>query len=128
MGKKGKNGKETDKEEALAPVKGGKDRFMWLFVFFDLPVLTKQERSVATKFRNFLIKDGYMMIQFSVYARICNGADRVDKHLLRLDKQIPEKGSVRVIQITDKQYERMKILVGTKKNNEKTKTEQLVLF
>ncbi|HRK98061.1 MAG TPA: CRISPR-associated endonuclease Cas2 [Alphaproteobacteria bacterium] len=105
-----------------------KDRFMWLFVFFDLPVMTKPERKTATRFRNFLLKDGYMMIQFSVYARICNGADRVDKHLLRLNTQIPEKGSVRVIQITDKQYERMKILVGTRKNNEKTKTEQLVLF
>lgn len=105
-----------------------KDRFMWLFVFFDLPVKTKPERRVATRFRNFLLKDGYMMLQFSVYARICNGQDRVDKHLLRLKASIPEKGSVRVIQITDKQYERMKILVGEKKNNEKTKAEQLVLF
>lgn len=105
-----------------------KDKFMWLFVFFDLPVLTKPERRTATRFRNFLLKDGYMMIQFSVYARICNGQDRVDKHLKRLQSVIPEKGSVRVMQITDKQYERMKILVGTRKNNEKTKAEQLVLF
>ncbi|PJB73052.1 MAG: CRISPR-associated endonuclease Cas2 [Alphaproteobacteria bacterium CG_4_9_14_3_um_filter_47_13] len=105
-----------------------KDRFMWLFVFFDLPVKTKPERRTATRFRNFLLKDGYMMIQFSVYARICNGQDRTDKHLQRLKSVIPEKGSVRVMQITDKQYERMKILVGTKKNNEKTKAEQLVLF
>lgn len=105
-----------------------KDRFMWIFVFFDLPVGTKQERQTATRFRNRLLKDGYMMIQFSVYARICNGQDRVDKHMQRLNAQIPSKGSVRVIQITDKQYERMKILVGTKKNNEKPKAEQLVLF
>ena len=101
---------------------------MWLFVFFDLPVKTKPERRTATQFRNFLLKDGYMMIQFSVYARICNGQDRIDKHLQRLHLSIPQKGSVRVMQVTDKQYERMKILVGTKKNNEKTKTEQLVLF
>lgn len=101
---------------------------MWLFVFFDLPVQTKPERRTATRFRNFLLKDGYMMIQFSVYARICNGHDRVDKHLQRLNKIIPEKGSVRVMQITDKQYERMKILVGTKKNNEKANSDQLVLF
>ena len=69
-----------------------------------------------------------MMIQFSVYARVCNGKDRVDKHLLRLQSNIPARGSVRAIQITDKQYERMKILVGTRKNNEKTRAEQLVLF
>ena len=101
---------------------------MWLFVFFDLPVGTKAERGTATRFRNFLLKDGYMMVQFSVYARICNGQDRVDKHMKKLQATIPNKGSVRVIQITDKQYERMKILVGTRKNNEKTKTEQLILF
>lgn len=105
-----------------------KDRFMWLFVFFDLPVKTKTERRVSTRFRNFLLKDGYMMIQFSVYARICNGQDRVDKHLRRLQLGIPEKGSVRMMQITDKQYERMKILVGNRSKNEKTKSEQLLLF
>lgn len=101
---------------------------MWLFVFFDLPVKTKTERRTATRFRNFLLKDGYMMLQFSVYARICNGQDRVEKHMRRLQSQIPEKGSVRAMQITDKQYERMKILVGETRNNEKTKAEQLILF
>lgn len=101
---------------------------MWLFVFFDLPVMTKPERRTATRFRNFLLKDGYMMIQFSVYARICNGQERIDKHMRRLQGSIPEKGSVRVMQITDKQYERMKILVGNCQKNEKTKAEQLVLF
>lgn len=101
---------------------------MWLFVFFDLPVQTAPERRAATRFRNFLLKDGYMMIQFSVYARVCNGQDRVDKHMRRLQASIPEKGSVRAMQITDKQYERTRILVGNRRINEKTKAEQLVLF
>lgn len=105
-----------------------KDRFMWLFVFFDLPVKEKPERHRAAKFRNFLLKDGYMMIQLSVYARICNGQDRGEKHVQRLNANLPEEGSVRVIQITDKQYERMKTLVGKRTKNEKTKAEQLVLF
>lgn len=101
---------------------------MWLFVFFDLPVKTKTERRAATRFRNFLLKDGYMMLQFSVYGRICNGHERVDKHLKRLSASLPKSGSVRALQITDKQYERMKTLVGTKRINEKTKAEQLILF
>jgi len=101
---------------------------MWLFVFFDLPVKTKSERRVATSFRNFLIKDGYMMLQWSVYARVCNGQERVDKHMLRLQSVLPKNGSVRVLQITDKQYERMKILIGKRTIREKTKTEQLLLF
>jgi CRISPR-associated protein Cas2 len=105
-----------------------KDRLMWLFVFYDLPTQTKKDRKTAARFRNFLLKDGYMMLQYSVYARICNGKDRVEKHLGRLDSILPSEGSVRVLKITDKQYERMKILVGTRKNNEETKAEQLVLF
>ncbi len=105
-----------------------KDRFMWLFVFFDLPVKEKHERHAAAKFRNFLLKDGYMMIQLSVYGRICNGQDRVDKHIQRIQANLPAKGSVRAMQITDKQYERMKTLVGNRTKNEKTKAEQLVLF
>lgn len=105
-----------------------KDRFMWILVFFDLPVTTKPERGAATRFRNFLLKDGYMMLQFSVYGRICNGQDRVDKHHQRLQANLPQKGSVRVLQVTEKQFERMKTLVGNRTKNEKTKAEQLLLF
>lgn len=104
------------------------NRFVWLFVFFDLPVKEKHERKAAARFRNFLLKDGYLMIQLSVYARICNGQDRLDKHLQRVESNLPAQGSVRAFQITDKQYERMKVLVGKRTNNEKAKAEQLVLF
>ena len=48
-------------------------RFVWMFVFFDLPVGTKADRRWATKFRNFLKDDGFMMLQWSVYARVCRG-------------------------------------------------------
>jgi len=48
-------------------------RFVWLFVLFDLPVGTKLERRDATRFRNFLKDDGFMMLQYSVYARVCRG-------------------------------------------------------
>lgn len=104
------------------------DRFMWLFVFFDLPVLSKEERRAAVRFRNFLLNDGYMMMQLSVYARVCNGQERVEKHVKRLEHAIPAKGSVRVIQITDRQYERMKILIGKRNAREEKKVEQLLLF
>lgn len=43
-------------------------KFMRMIVFFDLPVGTARERKAATKFRNFLIKDGYHMVQYSVYS------------------------------------------------------------
>ena len=101
---------------------------MWLMIFFDLPVGTKKQRRDATQFRNFLKKDGFLMLQFSVYARICRAEEGVDKHLNRICQYLPPVGSVRSLQITDRQYERMKHLVGRAKKSENKATEQLVLL
>ncbi len=101
---------------------------MWLFVFFDLPVGTKKDRREAGKFRKFLQNDGYDMMQLSVYTRVCRGQDAADKHLGRLQKNLPPKGSVRALPVTQRQYARMKLLVGTRKKNEELAKEQLVLL
>jgi len=103
-------------------------RFMYLFVMFDLPVTTKAERKVATQFRNFLKKDGFDMLQYSVYTRICRGQDAVDKHLKRLQSALPSNGGVRALQVTDKQYARMMVLVGNRKGHEEKGADQLVLL
>jgi CRISPR-associated protein Cas2 len=103
-------------------------RIVWLFVFFDLPVGTKVERRVATRFRNFLKDDGYMMLQLSVYARVCRGEEAGDKHLQRVTKNLPKKGSVRCLQVTDKQYGRMRLLVGEATKNERVAPQQMVLL
>lgn len=109
-------------------MKADEVRILWLFVFFDLPVGTKPERRAATRFRNFLKDDGYMMLQWSVYARVCRGEEAVDKHLLRVTKSLPSKGSVRALQVTDKQYARMRLLLGTATKNEKIAPQQMVLL
>ncbi len=90
------------------------NKFMRILVFFDLPVITAKERKAATKFRNFLLKDGYHMVQWSVYSRICNGTDAVAMHKSRLNQNLPEKGSVRMLTLTEKQYESIEVLLGTK--------------
>lgn len=101
---------------------------MWLFVFFDLPVGTKAERRNATRFREFLKDDGFMMLQFSVYARVDRGEEAVDKHLARVAKRLPPKGNVRTLTVTDRQYARMRLLVGESTKNEKAASQQLVLL
>lgn len=88
------------------------NKFMRILVFFDLPVKTASERRAATQFRNFLLKDGYHMVQYSVYTRICNGSDAVEKHETRLKLHLPPKGSIRSLVVTEKQYDSMKILLG----------------
>ena len=101
---------------------------MWLIVFFDLPTTEKKDRKASAQFRQFLIRDGYLMIQFSVYGRICKGSDRIEKHYERLHRRLPPKGHVRCLQITDKQYGRTKILVGNKTINEEKATDRLIII
>jgi CRISPR-associated protein Cas2 len=103
-------------------------RYVWLMVFFDLPVKSKKQRRVATKFRKFLVGDGYIMLQYSVYARICRGQEAVTKHMGRLTKSLPEEGSVRSLQVTDTQYARMKTLVGKRRPEETLGTGQMLLL
>ena len=92
---------------------------MRVIVFFDLPVKSKEERAEATKFRNNLVKEGYYMVQFSVYARLCNGVDSANAHLERMKYFAPTTGSIRCMVVTEKQYASMKVLVGKKKEKEK---------
>ena len=73
------------------------NRLMRILVFFDLPVKTKAERTAATRFRNFLLADGYHMVQLSVYARICAGADSVAAHQARLAAAVPARGRRRLV-------------------------------
>lgn len=104
-------------------------RFMRLMVFFDLPTLTKADKRAYTLFHRFLVKDGYDMLQWSVYARIVNGLDDVSKHQRRLEANLPAQGSVRCMKISEKQYAAMEILVGTKTvQEEKIGNLQLLLF
>ena len=93
---------------------------MRMIVFFDLPTLTKTDRRNASRLRNFLLKDGYTMLQLSVYSRICKGQDDVEKHAKRLKSLIPKTGSVRLLTVTEKQYASMEILVGSLKKEEET--------
>lgn len=102
---------------------------MRILVFFDLPVVTKRERRHYQQFRNFLQTDGYDMLQFSVYGRICNGIHGTGKHIERLKRHMPPKGSVRVMTITEKQYGNMQIMLGTPTATERNiDAQQLSLF
>lgn len=102
-------------------------RYMRLLVFFDLPVKTKKERFFASRFRRDLQNAGFMMLQYSVYCRVCKGQDSVNLYVLLLSKIVPPRGSIRVLSITDMQYARMTVLLGKQKLQEKIHS-QLLLF
>ena len=98
-------------------------------MFFDLPVKTKKQRREASQFRNFLLNDGYHMVQFSVYARVCNGMDAVNKHRGRIKNNLPENGAIRLLVITERQYEAIDILLGgLSQADDSFQWEQLSIF
>lgn len=103
-------------------------KFMRLLVFFDLPTRSEKERKAYAKFRKFLVTNGFLMIQFSVYARICKGVDSAQMYEEYIEKNLPPRGNVRTMLITNNQYERMNILLGTEKYEEKIAEKQMVLF
>lgn len=87
---------------------------MRILLFFDLPMVTKDEVRRYTHFHKFLLVNGYIMVQYSVYSKILQNKDSVNWHMDFLKKHLPLDGSVMSLTITEKQYASMKKLVGSK--------------
>ncbi len=102
----------------------------WLIVLFDLPVVTPEARREYAKFRKALLEDGYLMIQFSVYARACVTYDRVLTHTRRVKSFVPPEGRVRCLYVTNIQWEKMYIYHGASQPEGKPEhlPEQLLLW
>ena len=101
---------------------------MWLFVFFDLPVKTKKQRNDATKFRKNLEKDGFTMMQFSVYTRHCGSKESMEVHIRRVKAFIPPLGKTSMLKVTDKQYGDIINYLGKEKDIEFKTPQQLEFF
>ena len=86
--------------------------FMRLILLFDLPMVTKKERRVYTKFRKSLIQNGYIMMQFSVYSKIFNNRDSADNHIKQLKRFLPSQGQIRIMLVTETQYSKIQVIVG----------------
>jgi CRISPR-associated protein Cas2 len=103
-------------------------QIMWLFVFFDLPVVTKKERKIAAGFRKTLIKNGFVMMQYSVYNRHCASRESADVHVRRVKLALPPHGQVSILMITDKQYGEIINFYGEKPKPLPNVPRQLELF
>ena len=97
-----------------------KYEFMRLILFFDLPVMTPKQRHAYNVFRKYLIKNGYMMMQFSVYCKIFANREAAVKHVNILKKNVPKEGQIRILVVTEKQYAKIEIIVGGKSLQEAT--------
>jgi CRISPR-associated protein Cas2 len=95
---------------------------------FDLPTDTKKARKDYTDFRKHLLKDGFTMLQYSVYVRHCASEENADVHYARITSFLPDDGEVRLITITDKQFGRMETHWGKMRKPAPATPRQLELF
>lgn len=101
---------------------------MRLLVFFDLPVTTSFERREYRKFRKFLINDGFIMMQESVYCKLALNQSVLNGEMKRIRANCPKKGLVEMLSITEKQYAKIEYLIGEKTSNVEDSDERLVII
>lgn len=106
-----------------------KYKIMRVLCMFDLPVETEEERRAYRIFRKNLIKEGFVMIQYSVYARVCPSREYANRLENRIRKNLPAEGNVCLLCVTEKQYTDMKLLVGSRSASETAiGTERLIII
>ncbi len=87
-------------------------RFMRILVMFDLPMETSAEKRVYREFRKTLIKNGFLMLQKSVYCKLSINLTKVNSVINKIKANQPPNGIVQILVITEKQFASMEILVG----------------
>ena len=86
---------------------------MRMIVFFDLPVDTVLGRKEYAKFRKFLIRNGFMMMQESVYCKLLLNQTAAGVVAEKIRDNKPGKGLIQILLITEKQYSRMEFVLGS---------------
>lgn len=103
-------------------------RLMWILVMFDLPTDTKPQRKAATRFRDFLLDEGFERSQFSVYARFVNGKEAYATRVSRIERHLPEAGDVQILNFTDRQYRDIIHFSDQGRKAARENPRQLVMF
>lgn len=103
-------------------------RFMRIIVMFDLPVVTSVERQEYTKFRKFLLKSGFIMMQESVYTKIALNTSVADRIMQQVRNHKPPEGLVQMLTITEKQFQKMELVVGEEHKDVIDNDERLIIL
>lgn len=101
---------------------------MRVIVMFDLPVVTAQQRKIYRRFRKHLIKNGFIMLQQSMYCKLVQNTVAADSVIDSVKKNKPPEGLVQLLKITEKQYARMEYIVGDKTSNILDTDERVVFI
>ncbi|MGT2753561.1 CRISPR-associated endonuclease Cas2 [Streptococcus ovis] len=102
-------------------------RYMRMILMFDMPTDTAEERKAYRKFRKFLLGEGFIMHQFSVYSKLLLNNSANKAMIDRLQENNPKKGSITLLTVTEKQFARMIYLHGAR-NQSIANSDSRVVF
>jgi len=103
-------------------------RAVWLFAMFDLPVGTPEDRKEYREFREELLRRGFLMLQYSVYARYYQSEEASLPHRQDIACLLPPEGQVRLMALTDHQFGKMDVFIGKKRAEVEPGPLQLLFF
>ncbi len=103
-------------------------RYMRILVFFDLPTLTAGNRREYVKFRKYLIKNGFIMLQESVYCKLALNSTVSEAVTQGIRKNKPPEGLVQVLILTEKQFSKMELITGEYKSEVLQNDKRLVIL
>ena len=101
---------------------------MRILVMFDMPTLTLQDKKEYRLFRKYLISHGYLMMQRSIYVKLVLNQTNAAATMKGLEKHKPHTGIVQVLTITEKQFSRMELLVGSVTSEVVDTTERMIIL
>ena len=101
---------------------------MRMLLFFDLPVETAKDRKIYSKFRKFLISEGFIMMQKSVYTKLALNMSAVSFEREKIIKNKPPQGIVQLLTVTEKQFSAIECIVGELSSNILNDTERLTIL
>lgn len=85
---------------------------MRTIVFFDLPNIYSRDKRNYLLFRKFLLTEGFIMLQESVYSKICLNSQQMQYLIDRVRKNAPKKGLIQLLNVTEKQYAQIEYIIG----------------
>ena len=85
---------------------------MRLMLFFDLPMLTDKDRREYNRFHKYLLKNGFIMMQKSVYTKLVINNVTSEAVKQKVRENLPNDGIVELLEITENQFSRIEYLAG----------------
>ena len=105
-----------------------RDRIMRTMVFFDLPNVYLDDRKNYNKFRKYLLNEGFIMMQESVYSKLVLNSNQSELLVKRLRKNAPKKGLIQILTITEQQYSKIMYITGSGQSKIIDSEDRLVIL